>query len=146
MSKTVRKNSWICPFIQIRTWSWWGLFWNEKRPPSTIQGNRSCSFRLILLTNQPANQQTDKGEKTKHHWLVNISACVTFGLLLVKVVFIVCLIVGVEMTMFAIQKPKVWLNWEMIIYKNKIKICLIIIIMSCTNNVLSPNKLTGNYY
>lgn len=96
MSETVRKNSWICPFIWICTRSWWGWFWTETHPRSTIQGNQFCRFRVILLTNQPANQPTDKGEKTKHHWLVNISACITLGLLFVTVVFIVCLIDGVR--------------------------------------------------
>lgn len=51
----------------------------------------------------------------------------------------------IEMPLFAIQN-QVWLTWEIIIYKNKIKIFIIIIIMLCTNNVLSPNKLTGNHH
>ena len=33
-----------------------GVFWVETRPSSKFCGNQFSSFRVILLTNQPTNQ------------------------------------------------------------------------------------------
>ena len=61
--KKKKKNPGSIHFSWISTKSPWGLFWAETHPPSTFQGNLFTSICVILLTNQPTNQQTDTGEE-----------------------------------------------------------------------------------
>lgn len=67
-----KKNSWISPFIQIRTKSLWGLCWAKTHPSSKCNGNPFFSFCLSLLT----NQQVDTGKK---HKFLGGGSCIISG-------------------------------------------------------------------
>ena len=55
---------WRRQFTNICTKSRWGLFLVESRALSKFCGNLFGSFCVILITNQPADKQTDKGKST----------------------------------------------------------------------------------
>ena len=69
MLKKGTKKSWIPPFLWFWTKSNWVVFWAETHPLSKFHRNLLSGFCVILLTNQPTNQQTTKEHKWKHNLL-----------------------------------------------------------------------------